>query len=212
MASRAGAVVTCTRTGDAFPQAFQLTVEASAGSAPGCGSTTRYSAVVSSMCCVSGMTYAKDASKAACLSTIGCPAAGFVNNFTTTAATNYPLVYGDCTTSASTGTIPVSCTGTTTASVTFGAPTQAATPATGTATRYFYAGCAPPSDATNKCSPAAGFGASTCTSAACGGTLTGAGRTVTLSCPCASVRWIVASAPNAPATFTAQRVGGACLP
>lgn len=212
VSSGTAAVVTCLRTGDAqFPAAFTVTIVASAGSAT-CGSSRNYTTVVSSTCCVSGATYARNATRSTCLSNLGCPAAGFVNNATASGSTNYPLVYGDCNTVTSTGTVAVSCTGTTTATVAFGVPVQALTTG-GSATRYFYAGCGAPTSADSKCLPTAGFGAPSCSNtavAACGGVLSGA-RTVVLNCTCASVRWIVASVPNTPAMFTGQRVDGACL-
>jgi hypothetical protein len=79
----------------------------------------------------------------------------------------------------------------------------------GTAATNFYAGCVLPTGA-NRCATS-NWGAATCTASSCGGSLT-ATRTVTLSCNCAAVRWIVASVPTAPATLTAARVNGECLP
>jgi hypothetical protein len=103
-------------------------------------------------------------------------------------------MYGSCTYFGSTGTVLASCTASGLSSVvTLAVQSQAVTG--GTKARYFYAGCSAPSAADTKCSATAGWGASSCSTAAvqsCGGALTST-KSITLSCSCASVRWIVAS-------------------
>lgn len=215
-----GTVITCIRNVAAFPAAFSFVISASSRSSA-CVANTSRTVLVSSRCCVGAASYARHPSRATCLSVLGYPSSGFMNNFTitTTPTAQYPLVYGNCTTSSPTGTVPVSCAttvaGVTTSKVTIGVPSQSITG--GTASRYFYVGCSLPSGS-NKCQATAGWGAASCSSAAsatavpsCGGTFSAA-RTITLACPCTAVWWIVASVPNAPATLTAPMVNGACLP
>lgn len=209
--------VTCSRTGTNFPAFFTLTVSVVSGRGR-CADPVpaQWTTTVSSSCCVSGLTYGRNPNAASCLSTIGCsPAVGFINTVPVTGAQEHPIVYGTCTSFASTGRMLVNCvnTGASTSSFTFTNITQLVSPADTGVTRNFYVGCVVPSGG-QKCRADRGWGANGCSTNAvrnCGGSLT-APKTVALTCQCSSVRWIVASSVTAPTFFTAERVNGACLP
>jgi hypothetical protein len=210
--------VTCSRTGTNFPQSFDFTVSAVSGKGR-CADTqpAQWKTTVSSSCCVSGATYGRHPTASSCLSTLGCtPAVGFINQAPATGAgtQSYPLVYGTCASSSSTGYAPITCTntGSSSSSFTFLILNQYMAPQLGVVTRSFYVGCVVPSGG-NKCRPDRFWGANACATNAvrsCGGNLDGAFRTVALTCQCSSVRWILSSSVTAPTYFEAERINGLC--
>lgn len=203
--------VTCARIGANFPAIFTVSVTVVSGKGK-CADSAQMTTTVSSTCCVTGPTYARNAAGATCLNSLGCADNGFINTVPANTPANYSLVYGTCSSFASTGSIPVTCvnTGPATSTVTLGVVNQPFS--SGTPARKLYVGCVNPSGG-QRCRADRNFGAATCGTTvvrSCGGSLGGA-QSIPLTCQCSSVRWIAASIASAPTTFTAERVNGVCL-
>lgn len=212
VAGEATIVATCNRTGAAFPTAFTVSLQASAGARTPCPNTADQTTTVTMMCCVGGAAYVKGG-KPSCMTSRGCSNPGFINSGAVNGS--YAVIAGfnrTCGGGASAGSLQLQCSNTTTNSSRVVLKPFTAT-STGTTRQFFYVGCSAPKGA-NNCSALAGFGAPNNCSvpimSSCGGELRAPSSTVNLPCSCTRVQWSIASVPTAPASMAVDRVNGVC--